>query len=155
MLATAIAAACGGSGSGDDGGEHDAAPPSDGNGSSDGNANSDGGVDGMPVSHAPCDSCCDPIAQDCGASMACHPNTNGTATTCVAAGTGQLGAACTTDANCVAGTTCLADNFNGNYARCYKLCVSDSECSAFPSTQHKCQLYTVPQGRTPYGLCFP
>jgi hypothetical protein len=107
----------------------------------------------MPVSHAPCDSCCDPIAQDCGASTACHPNTGGTVTTCVAAGTGQLGAACTTDANCVAGTTCLADNFGGNFARCYKLCVSDSECSTFPSTQHKCQLYTVPQGRTPYGVC--
>jgi hypothetical protein len=87
--------------------------------------------------------------------MACHPNTGGSVTTCKAAGTGALGNVCNTDTDCVAGTTCLADNFNGNFARCYKLCTIDAECSAFPSTDHTCQLYTVPQGRTPYGLCFP
>jgi hypothetical protein len=149
ILVATISIGCGSSGtSGDDtidDGSTDA-PSNDGGG--------DARPDGPAVSYAPCDACCDPIAQDCGANQGCHPNDNGMVTTCKAEGTMPLGGGCGVDTDCIAGTTCLGDDF-GNFFRCYKLCLVDAECSAFPSTQNKCTLYTVPAGREPYGICFP
>jgi len=148
VVTVVLVVGCGTSGT-DTKTDADANSPSDGNPNSDGNT-----TDGPAVSHAPCDSCCDPIAQDCGTSQACHPNDNGNITTCKTAGIGQLGAGCGVDTDCLPGTTCLGDDF-GDFFRCYKLCLIDAECGDFPSQQHKCTLYTVPTGRTPYGLCFP
>lgn len=150
MLVIAIATACGGSGSGDDdGGDHDAAMPSDAISSDGTNANSDGGTDAAPVSHAPCPTCCDPIAQTgCGVGQACYQGDDSD-TYCGTAGTDQLNYICFADSECAAGLECF--QYNGDN-KCRKFCTSNADCPT-PSTNGQCLLGSKPP-EAPYGLCF-
>ena len=115
-----------------------------GDGSGGGSANSDGGVDAPPVSHAPCPTCCDPIAQTgCGTGEACYQG-DGTDTYCAAAGTKMTLGACNSDSECAAGFDCFTAFHN-----CRKFCTTDADC---PSVTPQCALGTKPP-ENPYGLC--
>jgi hypothetical protein len=130
---------CGSTGTGDDDDVIDA-----GNSDGDGNALGDGSIDGPPISYAPCDTCCDPIAQDCGATQACYTNSS-TSTSCEPAGTGQVYSFCLNNTDCVAGTMCF-------YGQCQPYCVTDADCAT--SVNHHCEVSPAPPGRNAYGLCF-
>lgn len=113
----------------------------------DGGTSNDGGTDGN-TSYAPCDTCCDPIAQNCSATQACYENAQFNGTYCATAGTRPAGTSCGTDSDCVKGTTCLGAGFN----QCRKFCVTDADCPASP--MHHCEPYIVTAGHNPYGICF-
>lgn len=122
---------------------------SDGPSRSDGsNGGLDGGVDSGGTSYAPCDTCCDPIEQNCPMTQACYENAQFNGTYCATAGTRPAGTVCSIDSDCAEGNTCLGAGFN----QCRKFCVVDSDCAASP--MHRCELYAVAVGHNPYGICF-
>jgi hypothetical protein len=115
---------------------------------SDGGSNSDSGIDAPSVSHAPCPTCCDPIAQTgCGAGEACYQyegTEGGMDTYCATAGTKLHLAACVNDSECAPGFDCF-DYFHN----CRKFCTSNADC---PSATPQCLLGTKPPD-APYGIC--
>jgi len=152
IFSVAFLAGCSNSGTGGGGGD-DTDASTDGVMSSDDGHPSDGRTpDGPSVSYAPCDTCCDPIAQNCPTGQACYENGASNGTYCDAVGIFGVGHTCSLgpdpNTHCIKGDTCLASGVN----QCRAFCVTSADC---PDTVHPtCVLYTVEAGRTPYGICF-
>jgi hypothetical protein len=150
VLATVVViASCGGSGtSGDDTSDRDASVPGDGSGSG---SSGDGGIDAPPVSHAPCPTCCDPIAQTgCGAGEACyHDEASTQLTYCAPVGTAPINGACVNDSSCSAGLDCT---YPSQFGKCRKFCTLNTDCPGTPGMT-QCALGTKPP-ENPYGVCF-
>lgn len=148
ILTVSILAGCTSStGTGDVDAASDAVNNGDGP-HSDGNAPSDA----PNVSYAPCDTCCDPIAQDCPTGQACYENAQHTGTFCDSVGPRVMDDGCDlgpiTNDHCIEGETCP---FGGNTFGCRPFCVTATNC---PSTHPTCVLYTVTAGYNAYGICF-
>jgi len=83
---------------------------------------------------------CDPGVQNCAAGQKCDFNCQGgdTATvSCVADGTGALGATCSFSMPCARGNGCLT--MPGSSSMCRKYCTSDADCA----TGERCHNDTV------------
>jgi hypothetical protein len=110
----------------------------------------DSGGDAPFASHAPCPTCCDPIAQTgCGADEACYHDETTQLTYCASAGAGQLDATCVADTSCAAGFDCT---YPAQFAKCRKFCTSNADCPGTPGMT-QCVLNVKPP-ENPYGICF-
>jgi len=153
LVVLAMLASCGSSGTsgGDDTNDRDASTTDDGSGSGSGSGNGDASIDAPPVSHAPCPTCCDPIAQTgCGAGEACYHDEESTQLTyCAPVGTTPINGACVNDNSCAAGLDCT---YPAQFGKCRKFCTSNADCPGTPGMT-QCALGTQPP-QNPYGVCF-
>jgi hypothetical protein len=111
--------------------------PPDAGGVPDSSGGPDTGADGVVMGTMTCD----PGVQNCAAGQKCDFNCQGgeTATvSCVADGTGALGATCSFSMPCARGNGCLTMPTGGG-SMCRKYCASDTDCA----TGERCHNDTV------------
>jgi hypothetical protein len=117
--------------------------PDAADGSNDSSGSHPDGAGPDATSYAPCDTCCDPIAQDCASpSDACYLAADFKTTYCAPSGPRTEGMSCTGDSDCIEDTTCTGK------IRCDKFCRTGADCAS-----GQCLAANVSPEHNSFGVC--